>query len=104
MANDPRKEPTPAPEVEEMLAELEGREAAEQPGFSPSFPAAGNKLAPSFAASGTKTAPATTWPVRFRPRGAKGSSAPRWPVGLPASGGKEAPAPRRAGRGPSRGS
>ena len=81
MIDDRRDQATCNHEVEEMLAELEGRDAKDAPSETSAFPS-------GFQARGSKTAP--RWPAGFRAAGAKDAPRPRWAARFIASGIKPA--------------
>jgi len=79
MAADKQSDTARQPEVEEMLAELEGR---------PSRGAGETNFPTSFQAAGAKGAPPRRWPSGFTAIGGKDSPAPRWTTRFVASGSK----------------
>lgn len=81
MTGDERPQVTANAEVEEMLAELEGRDANTERPQASAFPS-------SFQARGLKQAP--RWPAGFTAMGIKAAPPPRWTARFIASGAKPA--------------
>jgi len=85
MIDDKREQRAGTDEVEEMLAELEGRDVSSVGAETTTFPS-------GFQAIGKRAE--ERWPTGFGAVGEKRAPAPRWPTGFTARGGKDAPRPR----------